>query len=58
MHSGSDLSDLDFVDKESGSKDMRDVDSENRKHAQNMENKEYDRLAGLDKTAFDTLTRQ
>jgi hypothetical protein len=58
MHSGSDLSDLDFVDKESGSKDMRDMDSENRKHAQNMENKEYDRLAGFDKTAFDTLTKQ
>ena len=49
---------LGLSDKESGTKDMRDMDLEDRKHAQNMENKEYDRLAGLDKTAFDTLTKQ
>jgi len=58
MHSDSDNKDLDFVDKESGARDMRDMGLADQKHAQNMEGKEYDRLAGLDKTAFDTLTKQ
>jgi hypothetical protein len=68
MHSGSDLSDLDFVEKESGVTSARDAESADRKHAQNMESKEYDResnmntkehdrLAGLDKSAFDALTK-
>jgi hypothetical protein len=68
MHSGSDLSDLDFVEKESGVKDMRDMDLESRKHNDameskeydrqaNMEGKEHDRLSNLDKSAFDSLTK-
>jgi len=69
MHSGADLTDLDFVDKESGARDMRDMDLEARKHADAMESKEYDRranlegkehdrLSNLDKAAFDTLNKQ
>jgi hypothetical protein len=69
MHSGSDLSDLDFVEKGSGVTNARDIDTTNRKHAQNMENKEYDRranlegkehdrLSTLDKVGFDALTKQ
>ena len=69
MNSGSDLTDLDFVEKESGASRLREIDSEDRKHRQQMEtkeydreagleNKEYDRLANLDKTAFDALTKQ
>jgi len=69
MHSGSDLTDLDFVDKESGTKDARDNDVEDRKHAKNIESKEFDRqanlegkasdrLSNLDKVAFDTLNKQ
>ena len=58
MHSGSDLSDLDFVEKESGVKDMRDMDLESRKHADKMDEKEHDRLSNLDKAAFDSLTKQ
>ena len=68
MHSDSDNKDLDFVDKESGTRDMRDMGLANQKHAQNMESKEYDRqsnmetkehdrLSNLDKTAFDSLTK-
>jgi hypothetical protein len=57
MHSDSDNKDLDFVDRESGAKDMKEMDMEGRKHAQNMESKEYDRLANLDKSAFDSLTK-
>tara|TARA_B100000959_G_scaffold285527_1_gene360571 strand:+ start:89 stop:2161 length:2073 start_codon:yes stop_codon:yes gene_type:complete len=57
MHSGSDLSDLDFVEKESGVKDMRDMDLESRKHADKMDEKEHDRLSNLDKAAFDQLTK-
>jgi len=57
MHSDSDNKDLDFVDKESGARDMRDMDMEGRKHAQNMESKEHDRLSNLDKSAFDQLTK-
>jgi len=69
LNSGSDLTDLDFVDKESGVRDMRDIDVTNRKHAQameskdrdrqaNLEGKEHDRLSNLDKAAFDTLNKQ
>jgi len=57
MHSDSDGKDLDFVDRESGARDMRDMDMEGRKHAQNMESKEHDRLSNLDKSAFDQLTK-
>ncbi len=68
MHSDSDNKDLDFVDRESGARDMREMDMEGRKHAQNMESKEYDRqanmetkehdrLSNLDKSAFDQLTK-
>ena len=69
MHSGSDLTDLDFVDKESGIRDIREMDIDSRKHAQameskerdrraNLEGKEHDRLSNLDKAAFDTLNKQ
>ena len=57
MHSGSDLSDLDFVEKESGVASARDAQTSDQKHAQNMESKEHDRLANLDKSAFDALTK-
>jgi len=68
MHSDSDNKDLDFVDRESGARDMREMDLENRKHSQNLENKEHDRhtnlenkeqdrLSNLDKAAFDSLTK-
>jgi hypothetical protein len=69
MHSGSDMTDLDFVEKESGVASARDLQSADQKHAQNMESKEYDRqanmegkehdrLSNLDKAAFDSLTKQ
>jgi hypothetical protein len=69
MHSGSDLNDLDFVDKESGARDVREMSLESRKHADameskerdrraKMEEKEHDRLSTLDKAAFDTLNKQ
>jgi len=68
MHSGSDLSDLDFVEKESGVASARDMQTADQKHAQNMESKEqdrqarmsekeHDRLSNLDKAAFDSLTK-
>ena len=68
LQSGADLSDLDFVEKESGVTSARDSETANVKHAQNMESKEYDRrarmdekehdrLSGLDKAAFDSLTK-
>ncbi len=58
MHSDSDNKDLDFVEKESGVSSARDAESDDRKHAQNMESKEHDRLSNLDKAAFDSLTKQ
>ena len=57
MHSGSDLSDLDFVEKESGVGNARDQEANDKKHAQNMESKEHDRLSNLDKVAFDALNK-
>ena len=57
MHSGSDLSDLDFVEKESGVAGARQAQADDRKHAQNMESKEHDRMSNLDKAAFDSLTK-
>jgi len=68
MHSGSDLSDLDFVEKESGVASARDMQTADQKHAQNMQSKEqdrqarmnekeHDRLSNLDKAAFDSLTK-
>ena len=57
MHSGSDLSDLDFVEKESGVGATQKEEESDRKHAQNMESKEHDRLTNLDKSAFDALTK-
>jgi len=53
MHSGADLTDLDFVDKESGTKDRRESATEDRKHAQNLENKEFDRQVNLDNKQLD-----
>ncbi|MDC3375251.1 chromosome partitioning protein ParB [bacterium] len=69
MHSGADLTDLDFVDKDSGTRDMREMNLEARKHdaamqskeydrQANLESKEQDRLSTLDKAAFDTLNKQ
>jgi hypothetical protein len=57
MHSGADLSDLDFVDKESGTKDKRDQDIEARKQSNLMEGKEHDRLSKMDETALNSLTK-
>ena len=68
MHSDSDLSDFDFVEKESGARDMREMDLEARKHTAamqgkeqdrraRMDEKEHDRLSNLDKAAFDSLTK-
>ena len=53
MNSGSDLTDLDFVDKESGNKDVRESAIEDRKHAHNLENKEFDRQVNLDNKQLD-----
>jgi hypothetical protein len=57
MHSGADMSDLDFVEKESGVGAAQKQEESDRKHAQNMEGKEHDRLSNLDKAAFDSLTK-
>ena len=57
MHSGADLSDLDFVDKESGTKDKREQDLEARKHADLMKSKEHDRLSKMDEAALKSLTK-
>jgi len=57
MQSGADLSDLDFVERESGVKEARDLDFEDAKHERAMEAKEHDRMSGLDKAAFDSLTK-
>ena len=57
MQSGADLSDLDFVERESGVKEARDMDFEDAKHERAMEAKEHDRMSGLDKAAFDSLTK-
>ena len=53
MHSGADLTDLDFVDKESGNKDARESAIEDRKQAYNLENKEFDRQVNLDNKQLD-----
>jgi len=58
MHSQSDISDLDFVEKESGVQHAREIESDERKHTQHMDDKEFDRLANLDKSAFDAMTKQ
>ena len=57
LHSGSDLSDLDFVEKESGVGAAQKQAESDRKHAQDMEGKEHDRMSNLDKSAFDSLTK-
>lgn len=57
LHSGSDLDDLDFLDKESGVDNARDQDAAATQHAQNLEIKEHDRLSALDKIAFDGLNK-
>tara|TARA_Y100001936_G_scaffold86957_1_gene85272 strand:- start:22988 stop:25084 length:2097 start_codon:yes stop_codon:yes gene_type:complete len=57
MQSGADLSDLDFVERESGVKEARELDFEDAKHERAMEAKEHDRMSGLDKAAFDSLTK-
>ena len=48
MHSGADMADLDFVDKESGARDMREMDLEGRKHTAAMQGKEQDSRARMD----------
>ena len=69
LHSDSDNKDLDFLDKESGIRDIKEMDLENQKHSNmmeskefdrqaNLEGKEHDRLSNLDKVAFDTLNKQ
>ena len=69
LHSDSDSKDLDFLDKESGIRDIKEMDLENQKHGNmmeskefdrqaNLEGKEHDRLSNLDKVAFDTLNKQ
>ena len=57
MHSGSDLSDLDFVEKESGVGAAQKEAESDRKHVQNMEAKEHDRLSKLDQDALTSLSK-
>jgi len=57
MHSSSDLSDLDFVEKESGVGAAQKEAESDRKHAQNMEAKEHDRLSKLDQDALTSLSK-
>jgi len=57
MHSSSDLSDLDFVEKESGVGAAQKQDESDRKHAQSMEAKEHDRLSKLDQDALNSLSK-
>ena len=57
MHSASDISDLDFVEKESGVGAAQKQAESDRKHAQNMEAKEHDRLSKLDQDALKSLTK-
>lgn len=57
MHSASDISDLDFVEKESGVGAAQKQEESDRKHAQNMEAKEHDRLTKLDQDALKSLTK-
>jgi len=57
MHSSSDLSDLDFVEKESGVGAAQKEAESDRKHAQNMETKEHDRLSKLDQDALNSLSK-
>ena len=57
MHSSSDLSDLDFVEKESGVGPAQKEAETDRKHAQTMEAKEHDRLSKLDQDALNSLTK-
>ena len=58
LNSGSDISDLDFLEKESGVSNAREQDAADQKHEQNMEGKEHDRLSNLDNKAFDALNKQ
>jgi len=53
LESGADLTDLDFVDKESGNKNKREEAMEDKKHAHNLENKEFDRQVNLDNKQLD-----
>jgi len=55
LHSKSDLNDLDFVTKESGVADANKEEQMKLAHAQTMEQKEFDRLQGLDNRALDSL---
>ena len=57
MHSASDISDLDFVEKESGVGAAQKQAESDRKHAQPMEAKEHDRLTKLDQDALKSLTK-
>ncbi len=57
LGSTADLSDLDFVERESGVEAARNEQANDRKHQQTMEGKEHDRLTGLDTAAFKELTK-
>ncbi len=57
LNSGADGKDLDFIEKESGVSNARDMEASDRKHEQNMQSKEHDRLANLDSKAFDALNK-
>ena len=57
LHSKADLDDLDFVEKESGTGEAQEEERDNRRHTQNMEAKEHDRLSQLDKEAFSSLSK-
>jgi len=57
LNSGADGKDLDFVEKESGVDHARQRDIKESDHERAMEGKEYDRVANLDKAAFDEINK-
>jgi hypothetical protein len=57
MNSGSDNTDLDFLEKESGVANFRDQAAAEDKHTRDLELKENDRLGDLDKIALTGLTK-
>lgn len=58
LHSKSDLNDLEFVNKESGVDDANREEQMRLAHAHAMEQKEFDRLQGLDNRVLDSLNTQ
>ena len=57
LNSGSDISDLDFLEKESGVGNARDQAKSERDHEQALESKDLDRRGDLDKMAFTELNK-